>query len=76
MSIKGKAVYVVRGSEDGNLGVYTSEAKAVKRARVYMEQAGEKYNAIWQSKTCLIAVTFESKGRDPVTASVERFYLQ
>lgn len=39
-----KIVQVVWGSEDGNLGVYTSFKKAFLRAKLYLEQNGETLN--------------------------------
>jgi len=39
-----KIVQVVWGSEDGNLGVYTSFKKAFQRVKQYLEQNGDHLN--------------------------------
>lgn len=36
-----KRVYVVRGSEDGNIGVYGNAKRAVEAAARYLTQAGD-----------------------------------
>jgi hypothetical protein len=35
-----KIAYIVRGSEDGNIGVYSTKERARKRAVEYVEQSG------------------------------------
>lgn len=36
-----KAIYVVRGSEDGNIAAVTSSRRAARIAREYLEHLGE-----------------------------------
>ena len=39
--LKKVRMFVVRGSEDGNLGIYSSVKKAYERAVLYMQDCGE-----------------------------------
>lgn len=45
-----KIAYVVRGSEDGNLGVYTTKERARVRAVEYIEQSGDDTPRIMVAK--------------------------
>ena len=45
--MKNKSIaYVVRGSEDGNLGIYTTKERARKEAWAYVNAAGEEQPTI------------------------------
>jgi len=72
ISKKCRQVYITIGSEDGNLGVFSSQKKALERAKQYMVQVDEKYKASWYAKNCLTVVKLISIN---FSATVERFWL-
>ena len=66
-----KFTYIVRGSEDGNLGVFTTKKRAVACATNYVQQAGVNP----QTEKCGDWHTEVSTETGHSTASVEKFNL-
>jgi hypothetical protein len=70
-----KTVYVVRTTDDGNIGVYDTKAKAVAR----LKQVGEalekgKVTTSWFDKDCLFVCTMYVNRYDEI-GQVQRFWL-
>lgn len=61
--------YVVRGSEDGNIGVYSSKKKALKRAVDYVTQQGDEHTIDKYQWVTYVASEWS-------TADVEKFILE
>lgn len=68
-----KKVYIVFGSEDGNLGVYSTFKKAYGRAKEYLEQGERKIDRSYQSS---LKDSFAiGNDTDSTTANINVFYL-
>lgn len=69
-----KKVYIVKGSEDGNLGVYSTFKKAYERAKEYVSSQGtikQSYQTALKDSFRLHAI----ESPDFATASIEQFYI-
>ena len=67
-----KYAYVVRGSQDGNLGVWSSRQKAVAHAVLYCSDIDDPYDESIDVDDRGNLVFVEGKG---VSADVEKFVL-
>jgi hypothetical protein len=74
-----KKVFIVRGSEDGNLGVYSNVKRAWARCERYLTQNGEQVEGSYAAARRAIAdhgwYDAHVKGNQRVTCEIGRFFL-
>ncbi len=77
--MKARKIFVVSGSEDGNLGVFSNVKNAWARAAQYLGQNGEavsgSYGAACKSLADLGYYSANVRDDQRVTCDIERFYL-